>query len=124
LIIEIRQNHEYTVAQTRNDISQQEIERRYHLGSEDLAPIILKARNGEQLTELESYKLNQMREVLFQMYENIIFQHSKGLYSEEEFEVLRNGMANLSPGMRDLYIQNRDSYAPSLREIFDEFVEQ
>ncbi len=115
LIFELRQNQEIAIAQTRNDISRQAMERDMYLSSSEISSVIVKAENGEELDAVEMFQFDRAYSVLFQVFENIVYQYEAGLYSDDEFLVVEERLESLRPTMLDYYIKNASGYSASFQ---------
>ena len=115
LIFELRQNQEIAIAQTRNDISKQAMERDMYFSSNEISSIVVKAENGEELSDVETFQFDRAYSVLFQVFENIVYQYEAGMYSDEEFLVVEERLESLRPTMLDYYIKNASGYTASFQ---------
>lgn len=120
LIFELRQNQEIAIAQTRNDISRQAVEQSVFRASDDIASIIVKAGDGGELSEVERYKLNSANQVFFQIIENIVYQHEKGMYAEDEFEVIKSSFSGMRQYLWEFYWNRPEGFSRSLNELMNE----
>ena len=117
LIFELRQNREIAIAEIRNDISRQVVERDMYLSSAEISSIFVKGRKGEELTELESEQLNRALGIIIQGLENIVYQYEAGMYSDEEFEAVERRLGSMPPVMLEYYKERRSDYSTSFQNL-------
>ena len=86
LVAELDQNREMMRAQTRNELSRGVLEL---LGSlvenKNLADVMVRANNGEELTPTQDYIFGAQAERVFRYWENVHYQYRQGMYDESEF---------------------------------------
>ncbi len=128
LAYELRQNTEAIQAQTRDSITEKQME---YLGwratSPELAAVLAKADSvgGDALSDAErqqwsGYYGGQLRE-----WENSFYQFERGLFSGDEFEARREFWRTVlrrEEEVRDFYSFNRPNFAPSFRAEIDRIV--
>jgi hypothetical protein len=86
LVFELNQNREMTIAQTRSEISQGELVLLTSIaGDRDLADILIRVLEGEEISASESLRHMTHSESVFRLWQNVHYQGRKGLYEEEEF---------------------------------------
>jgi hypothetical protein len=86
LVLELRQNQDVMRAQTRNDITQGELTLLLSTAeNRELADIVVRANNGEELTSAERLRNGLRSESTFRLWQNVHFQGRNGTYDEEEF---------------------------------------
>jgi hypothetical protein len=86
LVVELDQNREMIRAQTRNEISQQLVERLSLLSSSTaLSSVKRRAERGEELSEDEEHQYYLMFVANMRAWENIHYQYRQGLFDEREF---------------------------------------
>jgi hypothetical protein len=87
LIVELDQNHDIVRAQTRNEISQGELILLSSMSSnKELVELLIRAGQGEDLTDAERRMVSVQSESVFRLWQNVHYQGRNGLYDEEEFE--------------------------------------
>lgn len=91
LAYQISENRDLTRAQTRNAIASAAIDM---LSSEaadaDLASIVHRNNQGEELSAEEQFRLERLMYAYFRMWEDAHYQYRNGLYEEPEFAGARN----------------------------------
>ena len=114
LIVELDQNHDTVRAQTRNEISQGEL---ILLGSmssnRELAEMLIKAGQGEELSDAERLMVGVQSESAFRLWQNVHYQGRNGLYEDEEFEKHIDTMRSVlgrSPWLVKYWCDNRQIY--------------
>ena len=86
LVVELRQNQDVMRAQTRNDITQGELTLLLSIAeNRELAEIVVRANNGEELSPMEQLRNVLRSESTFRLWQNVHFQGRNGTYDEEEF---------------------------------------
>ena len=94
--VELNQNRDMMRAQTRNELSQGVLEL---LGSlvenKELADVMVRANNGEELTPTEVYIVGTQAERVFRYWENVHYQYRQGMYDESEFSRHLDTMQNV-----------------------------
>ncbi len=87
LIAELNQNRDMIRAQTRNDLSQQMSNRLLSVGTNSqMASVLRRARNGEELTADEEYQAYIYLIANMRDWENIHYQYRHGMFDEHEFD--------------------------------------
>ena len=86
LIVELGQNHDSARAQTRNEITQGELSLLSSMsGNKELVELLMKAGQGEELSDVEQYMVVVHSESTFRLWQNVHYQGRNGLYDDEEF---------------------------------------
>lgn len=86
LVVELNQNREMMMAQTRNEISQGEMSLlALTAESKELADIVTRANRGEDLDPAEWLMWNTRSESVFRLWQNVHYQGRKGMYDQDEF---------------------------------------
>ncbi len=87
LVVELDQNREIIRAQTRNEISQGELELLGQIaGNPPLAEMLVRANQGHALSPDEELMVFVHSESVFRLWQNVHYQGRLGMYDEEEFE--------------------------------------
>ena len=115
LIVEIRQNQGIAIAEIRNDISRQSVEREIFFSSPEISRAFVKARNGEELSDIEAFHMQRVTAVTLQIFENIVYQYEAGMYSNEEFEAVERKLKEMSPFMLDFYNARQSDFSASFQ---------
>lgn len=114
LVLELRQNQDVMRAQTRNDITQGELTLLLSTAeNRELAEIVVRANNGEELTPVERLRNGLRSESVFRLWQNVHFQGRNGTYDEEEFEKHLDTMEMVldsNPGLVAYWCVNREIY--------------
>ena len=91
LVIELDQNRKMILAQTRNDISSQIVERLDRQGTDiQIASLKRRAESGEELSADEEMQLYLISVGRNRSWENIHYQYRQGMFDEMEFAAERN----------------------------------
>ena len=101
LVYELNQTRELTRAQMRSEISSGI----YDLlamtaNNEQLAGLMLRADNGEPLTDAEYFQYASRTRAMFRYFENVHYQYRVGLYDDAEFERQKVAWSNYMNGSR------------------------
>jgi len=123
LVVELGQNREMTRAQIRNEISRGLTELLMPIvENAEVAEIILRANDGEQLTPIEEFRLRRRNELVFRYWENEHYQYRHGLYDESEFSADADAIANVistNPSLRAYWCDERLHYSMSFMDFVD-----
>lgn len=119
---EIRQNNALARAATRNEIAVQIQDLQMNLSSSpQLADVVVRRHNGEELTAVENTQFLVRSTAMFRYFENVHYQYRQGLYEDSEFlahsRVWRGFMANA--GYEEVWCSLRDTFSPEFREMFE-----
>ena len=122
LLVELDQNRDMMRAQTRNELSRGVLDL---LGSlvenKELADVMVRANNGEELTPTERYIFGVQSERVFRYWENVHYQYRQGMYDESEFSKHLDTMQAVLIGNQALinfWCQKRSLYsAPFVVEL-------
>ena len=119
LVVELRQNQDVMRAQTRNDITQGELTLLLSTAeNQELADIVVRANNGEELTPAEQLRNHLRNESTFRLWQNAHFQGRNGTYDEEEFKKHLDTMEKVLRGSRtfvEYWCDNREIYPEQFR---------
>ena len=86
LVFELNQNRDLVRAQIRNELSQGVIDiLRLRTDNEQLADILFRAENGEELSPLESSRYMHFYRAFFRYVANVHYQYRQGLYDDSEY---------------------------------------
>jgi hypothetical protein len=127
LAVELNQNTQAIQAQTRDSITEKQME---YLGwvatNRDLAEVLVEA-SSSGLAELDPvdrrmYEWNAMANL--REFENSRYQYERGLFSSEEYEGRRESWRGMvgNPNNREVWSQYRERFAPSFRAEIDRIV--
>ncbi len=87
----------------------------------DLADVMSKATNGEALTPVEEFQLNQLHRAAFRVFEDFAYQHAHGLLDHSEWaarlESIRVAMS--MPHVRTNWLETREQYSENLQRVMD-----
>lgn len=112
---QISENRDLTRAQTRSAIAS---ESAGLLSNEalyaDLASIVYRSNQGEELSAEEQFRLERLTLSYFRMWENAHYQYRNGLYDEAEFAGARNAWkVRLNrPRVTEIWCRTRVNYSP------------
>ena len=120
LIFEIRLNTIAIQAQTRDSISEKEMQLYgWQATSPELAFVVDKVFRGEaeNLTAVQDQRWFGYVEAVFREHENALYQFEQGLFNAEDFSGRVNNMRGLIEiaAIREHWLGRRDRYSPSLR---------
>jgi hypothetical protein len=126
LILEIDQNRQAILAQTRNDIAQGAVGViSLAIDNPHLADILVRSNRGEELSESEEYMLSSRAEVIFRYWENVHYQYRLGTYDEGEFTrhmVTMKVVATDTASLRQYWCEKSsifsEEYEKAANEIF------
>lgn len=91
LVFELQQNRQMVRAQTRAEISSELTNLLSQVaGDPQLANLIRRADNGEDLTPDEAKQYGHRSAAMFRYFENVHYQFRQGLYDESEYFAHRN----------------------------------
>ena len=91
LVFELNQNRDLVRVQIRNELSQGVIDLlRSRAENEQLADILFRAENGEELSPLESSRYTHFHRAFFRYVANVQYQYRQGLYDDSEYGVQRD----------------------------------
>jgi len=129
LAAEMRQNTEAVQAQTRDSITEKQMEFYGWLATNrDLAEIysgaiVTDARIAD-LTPADRTMLNSFWQGVLREWENSYYQYAHGLFEEGEYEArIQRWRSGLSlPSVRDIWTRSRDTFAPGFRADVDRIV--
>ena len=126
LVVELRQNQDVMRAQTRNDITQGELTLLLSTAeNRELADIVVRANNGEELTQAEQLRSGLRSESTFRLWQNVHFQGRNGTYEEEEFRKHLDTMEQVLRGSRAFvgyWCRNSQIYPKQFQEEINNLV--
>ena len=127
LAVELQQNTQAVQAQTRDSISEKQMDYTLQIsGNRDLADVYQRGNNvgleGLEQPEQTMYRLTVA--AIFREFENSFYQYERGLFTEEEFlartQFWRDRMR--TRGYRSYWDALRQTFAPSFRAEIDRIV--
>ncbi len=126
LAAEIRQNTEMMQSQTRDAMTEKQMDWYMAIGTNEFASGLFFSTAREGTSDLEedqarTQTFNFMAMSNIRMWENEWYQFQKGLYEEDEF-LTRSSLwpgVIVQPGFRALWEGQKSSYAPDFREYLD-----
>ena len=128
LVVELEQNREMIQMQTRNDISQQLVNRLLTVGSStQMSGVKRRAEAGEELTADEEQQYFLYFVATMRDWENIHYQYRHGMFDEREFSAEKSAwnmvMNNNQAYYFEFWCQTRKNYSPEfateLESVFD-----
>ena len=126
LAVELAQNQEMMMAQTRNELSRTIIELNTLSMDDQVATLMLKGNAGEPLSEIERFQFARWATNWLRYYENATYQYSQGLFDEEEWagqRAIMGARLNAQPGLRGTFCSDRESYSQNMIGMFDELLD-
>jgi hypothetical protein len=128
LAAEMRQNTQAIQAQTRDSMTEKQMQWMEWIGTNPASAEVWERGNFQGLASLTEPGERAMFTVLFQghlrEWENSLYQFERGLYTEEEFvprtQVWRDMI--VSPGYLEAWAIYRNRFAPSFRAEIDRIV--
>ena len=128
LLIELNQNEVMMRAQARTELSNGIVEiLNLSASNPQLANLIRRADNGEELSADEYLQFEHRSFALFRYLENLHFQYRLGLYDEREFAAQRKAWEsylNRSKGALKAWCDYRYSVSPEFRALVDGQLQQ
>jgi hypothetical protein len=126
LVVELRQNQDVMRAQTRNDITQGELTLLLSTAeNRELADIVVRANNGEELTAVEQLRNGLRSESTFRLWQNVHFQGRNGTYDAEEFSKHLDTMEEVLHGSRtfvEYWCRKRQIYPAQFQEEINKLI--
>ncbi len=117
LAYELNQTRDMTQAQTRNEMSQGLIAIILDLaGDAETASLILRGDNGEELSEVERARYENLTVAQLRYHENVYYQYKSGLYDETEYLAQREGWRNFvfqEIGLVEVFCTMRSGLSPA-----------
>ena len=115
-------------AQTRNEISDQLIDIQMTISSNpQLADVLFRGWNGEELSGGELMQFNQRNTALYRYWENVHYQYRLGLYDDSEYLRQRDAWHSYINGSRAVaehWCRIRDQFSiefvSEVNELLDE----
>jgi len=127
LAAEMRQNTQAIQAQTRDSITEKQMEFLLSVGTNPEAADVF--RRGNQAGGFEAGSLDfvmyfNITQANFREWENSHYQYESGLFTSDEFEprIERWRRSMAFPGFREAWERSRESYSPSFRTEVDRIV--
>lgn len=118
LAVQIRQNTKVARSTVRQSIAESAQSLSADIiSSPDMAEILIRDMNGEELTQVESLRMQGRCYRDMQHWENIFFQMREGLLPQEEWSGFRNNLAALMviPSYREYWKQESSLYSKSFQ---------
>ena len=123
LVIELDQNRDLMRAQTRHQISTEYVRFMSDFAySPDMARIVTKSLNGEELSREEQVRYNYRLNSWFSIGDNLHYQYRSGLFDEEEFAAIKNAwkaFVSSNPRIGDGWCRFRHTYSPKFQAEFE-----
>ena len=127
LVIELDQNRDMIRAQTRNEISNQVVERLDRQGTDiQLANLKRRAERSEELSDDEEMQVYLLSVGRNRSWENIHYQYRQGMFDEQEFAAERNAWGQIigrDKSFLRYWCPGRSTYSPEfvaeLENLFD-----
>jgi len=124
LAFEVQQNTKITKAQTRDAVTQKQIEWFRTIGTDPRAAEILRKGVDANVNPeaVEALSFNFLIQSSFRMWENEYYQYEMGLFDEAEFlpRIDRwKAAISRSPGRKQVWNMSRTGYSPEFRDLID-----
>lgn len=126
LAMELRLNTEMTQAQTRDAITQKQLDM-YDLliGSIDANDVYHRGRLNLELSDEEATRFQIMAISVFRIWENEWYQYQKGLFEDYEFEPRKQVWFDYftgNPGIANIWEEVKDGFSEDFRNALDDTV--
>jgi hypothetical protein len=126
LAVEMRQNTEAIRAQTRDSITEKQMEFSGWIATNrDLADVLVRGNEGyDELQDADRIMFDFAIHGIMREWENSLYQFNRGLFSPAEFEARRERWRlNMQmPGYQALWQVTRATFAPEFRAEIDALV--
>jgi len=123
LIAELDQNRELVKAETRHAIADQYINfMQETVNSGEMADIVLRVVNDEELTPQERLRYQFRLRVWFRIAGNVHYQYEQGLFDESEFASIKEqwrGYSSNTPAIAEMWCLDRNGHPPRFRAEMD-----
>ena len=122
LALEIQQNTEIVKAQTRDTVTQKQVEWLRDIGTDPLAIELLGRGMRGNLKPDEELAYSLITQSNLRMWENEYYQYKIGLFDDAEFQprIKRwKSIMSLSPGRKQVWDTVRHGYSTEFRELID-----
>ena len=123
LVVELSLTRDMMRAQTRSELARDIVAIQSGIAeNEQLATVLAKARNGDQLSPAESLQFSNRMLAMFRYWENVHYQYRMGLYDEVEFGKQRyawDKYINGSDANVDAWCRYRDMMSPEFAQEVD-----
>lgn len=98
---------------------------RIQLQDAEVAALVYKSRfSTEELTDLESYRMNRVNFLRFRHGDMAYFQYERGAIDDVRLESSLRIIALSEPGVRSFWKKNRGNFVESYRHHIDKLVEE
>lgn len=127
LVLQLSQNREIVIAQTRAAVSQSFIDVAALWASENNAALVERGNRGDELSSDEYLKYTLLLAAVFRGNENAYYQYRQGLYDRDEFFAQREAWWRLlmnNKGVVDFWCLVRSSYSPEFVADTDQLLTQ
>jgi hypothetical protein len=128
LVFELDQNREIMRAQTRSQISSELTNLLSQVAADpQLASLVRRADNGEELTPDEAHQYAHRSAAFFRFFENVHYQYRQGLYDETEYQAHREawrGFFKNSATAAKNWCGYREVVSPALRAEIDSLIDE
>jgi len=127
LALEIQQNTDIVKAQTRDNISQKQVEWLRDIGTDPLAMELIRRGNSGNLEPDEVLSYSFISQSNLRMWENEYYQYKMGLFDESEFQprIERwKAIMPQSPGRKQVWGTVRTGYSTEFRGLIDRLYEE
>lgn len=128
LAVEIQQNTNMMKAQTRDSITDKQLEWYLSVGTNPYSADIqyrgIGGVDGLSANSNERFSFALINQGNFRMWENELYQYEMGLFDEDEFQPRVDSWKRLlerNAGIRSVWINASASYSPALREVLGEY---
>jgi len=125
LIFEIQQNTVVAEMQAADDYLASTSELNIAVSqSAELAELLVKSRNGDELTEAEGVRVRLIHANLLRSWSRLYFLHERGVFDDSLWNIQRSDMRrNLeSPDIVSYWESRRDQFDPGLNALIEGFL--
>jgi hypothetical protein len=126
LALQISRTENVMKAQTRSTLASQSSTLLFgEADSGDLANIVRRSYDKEELTADERFRLDRLLQAYFRHWESTHYQYRVGLFDEEEYTRLREAwrVRLARPGVADFWCSGRSAYSAAFVKAIDGLLE-
>ena len=128
LIIELNQTSEMNRGETRNQVASELSELLRDVGNNpQLADLIVRAENGDELTPAEVMQYRQRILSMLRYFENVHYQYRQGLYDEDEFSTQKEAWRKVYASSKttvEIWCDYRMTFSIGFRAEFDNLLDR
>jgi hypothetical protein len=127
LALQISRTEDVMKAQTRSTLASQSATLLFgEADNAELANIVRRSYDSEDLTADESFRLERLLQAYFRHWESTHYQYRVGLFDEEEYSRVREAwrVRLARPGVRELWCGGRAVYSAAFVSAIDNLLER